>query len=130
VACRPAFSRFGAEGVPPDTVDELRTMLLFLDTMQDGDELRALMVRKPHPDRRPQRHMELERYVQSPPDLYCLLSNDERETCDLNSEDYHELWFLPDIRLITFLLMARMTRLPGLRKAHKNGSRPLQPVVS
>jgi proteic killer suppression protein len=37
-----------AKGVPPDTIDKLRKMLVFLDAMDDLDELRALTAWKPH----------------------------------------------------------------------------------
>lgn len=37
-----------AQGVPPDTVSNLRKMFLFLDTMMEGDELRSLVVWKVH----------------------------------------------------------------------------------
>jgi plasmid stabilization system protein ParE/plasmid maintenance system killer protein len=53
------YSEASTKGVPPDTVDKLRKMLVFLDSMEDPEELRALTSWKaPHVDRRPQRHME------------------------------------------------------------------------
>jgi toxin HigB-1 len=44
------------KGVPPDSVDKLRKMLGYLDTMEDFEELRALAAWKnAHAHRRPQR---------------------------------------------------------------------------
>ena len=37
-----------ARGVPPETVDKLRKMFAFLDSMTDADELRALPHWKAH----------------------------------------------------------------------------------
>jgi plasmid maintenance system killer protein len=59
-----------AKGVPSDSADRLRKMLAFLEAMQETDELRTLAAWKAHTlDRRPQRHVELKRYAQSPPDV-------------------------------------------------------------
>jgi proteic killer suppression protein len=37
-----------AKGVSPDTVDKLRKMFVFLDAMQDAEELRSLAAWKVH----------------------------------------------------------------------------------
>ena len=76
-----------AKGVPPDTVDKLRKMLPFPDTMQDGDELRSLTVWKVHTltgDRKDTWSLSVTRN--------CRLTftiDDGREICDLNLQDYH-----------------------------------------
>jgi addiction module HigA family antidote len=65
------FGGHRAKGVPPDTVDKLRKMFVFLDAMQQAEELRALdELEGSHIDRRPQRHMEFERYAQPPFDVH------------------------------------------------------------
>jgi plasmid maintenance system killer protein len=71
-----------AKGVPPDTVDKLRKMLAFLDTMQEADELRAVTVWKVHTllgGRK--RHMEFKRHAQPPPDVL-----DRRRAANLRRE--------------------------------------------
>jgi proteic killer suppression protein len=76
-----------AKGVPPDTVDKLRKMFLFLDTMQDGGELRALAAWKAHTltgDRKGTWSLSVTRNRR----LTFTVDN-EREICDLNLEDYH-----------------------------------------
>jgi proteic killer suppression protein len=42
------FLEDSAKGVPPDTADKLRTMLTFLQEMQDPKTLRALPLWKAH----------------------------------------------------------------------------------
>jgi proteic killer suppression protein len=76
-----------AKGVSPDTVDKLRKMFAFLDTMQDAEELRALAGWKVHTltgDRRGTWSLSVTRNRR-----LTFTINDEREICDVNLEDYH-----------------------------------------
>jgi addiction module HigA family antidote len=58
------------KGVPPDTVDKLRKMFALLDDMEDPEELRnAALVEGAYLNRRPQGHLEPERYRQLAVDL-------------------------------------------------------------
>jgi plasmid maintenance system killer protein len=67
---RKLYADDAAKGVPPDTVDNLCKMFAFLDSMEDPEELRMLRSWKAHTlNRRPQRHMEHERYRQSAIDV-------------------------------------------------------------
>ncbi|PWT99658.1 MAG: plasmid maintenance system killer [Terriglobia bacterium] len=76
-----------AKGVSPDTVDKLRKMFFFLDTMQEAEELRTLASWKVHTltgDRKGTWSLNVTRN--------CRLTftiNDEPEICDVNLEDYH-----------------------------------------
>jgi proteic killer suppression protein len=81
------YSEDNAKGVPPDTVDKLRKMFAFLDTMQEAEELRALTVWKVHTltgDRKGTWSLSVTRNRR----LTFTIDN-EREICDLNLEDYH-----------------------------------------
>ena len=76
-----------AKGVPAETVDKLRKMFLFLDSMQECDELRALAVWKVHTltgDRKDTWSLSVTRNRRLTFNI-----DDEREICDLNLEDYH-----------------------------------------
>lgn len=76
-----------AKGVSADTVDKLRKMFAFLDTMQDLEELRALASWKVHTltgDRKGTLSLSVTRNRR-----LTFTINDEREICDLNLEDYH-----------------------------------------
>jgi proteic killer suppression protein len=81
------YSEGSAKGVPPDTVDKLRMMFAFLDTMQEVEELRALTVWKVHTltgDRKGTWSLSVTRNRR-----LTFTIHDEREICDLNLEDYH-----------------------------------------
>jgi proteic killer suppression protein len=81
------YSEDSAKGVPPDTVDKLRKMLAFLDTMQEAEELRALTVWKVHTltgDRKGTWSSSVTRNRR-----LTFTIDDEREICDLNLDDYH-----------------------------------------
>jgi proteic killer suppression protein len=81
------YSEDSAKGVPPDTVDKLRKMFLFLDTMQEAEELRALTAWKVHTltgDRKGTWSLSVTRNRR-----LTFIIDDEREICDLNLEDYH-----------------------------------------
>jgi len=52
-----------AKGVSPDTVDKLRKMFAFLDNSRRPRNWGPDKLESPHADRRPQRHMEFERYA-------------------------------------------------------------------
>jgi proteic killer suppression protein len=81
------YSEDSAKGVPPDTVDKLRKMFAFLDTMQEAEELRALTVWKVHTvtgDRKGTWSLSVTRNRR-----LTFTIDDEREICDLNLENYH-----------------------------------------
>lgn len=76
-----------AKGVSADTVDKLRKMFAFLDTMQEAEELRALASWKVHTltgDRKGTWSLSVTRNRR-----LTFTINDEREICDVNLEDYH-----------------------------------------
>ena len=77
-----------AKGVPPDTVDKLRKMLAYLDTIEDPEELRALTAWKVHTltgDRKGTWSLSVTRNRR----LTFRIDTAERELCDVNLEDYH-----------------------------------------
>ena len=76
-----------AKGVPPDTVDKLRKMLAFLDTMQEADELRDVTVWKVHTllgGRKGTLSLSVTRNRR-----LTFWIDDEPQICDVNLEDYH-----------------------------------------
>ena len=76
------------KGVPPDTVDKLRKMLVFLDNMEDPDELYALTAWKVHTltgDRKGTWSLSVTRNRR----LTFCIDSAEHELCDVNLEDYH-----------------------------------------
>ena len=76
------------KGVPPDSVDKLRKMLAFLDSMQDPDEMRLLPAWKAHTlagDRKGAWSLTVTRNRR----LTFIIDVEEPEICDLNLEDYH-----------------------------------------
>ena len=86
------LKRFYAEGstksVPPETVDKLRKMFAYLDTIDAPDELRALTVWKTHTltgDRKGTWSLSVTRNRR----LTFRIDTAEREICDVNLEDYH-----------------------------------------
>jgi proteic killer suppression protein len=82
------YSEGNAKGVPPDTVDKLRKMFAFLDTMADPDELRSLTAWKAHTltgDRKGTVSLSVTRNRR----LTFRIDAAEREICDMNLEDYH-----------------------------------------
>ena len=77
-----------AKGVKPDTVDKLRKMFAFLDTIDDPDELRALAAWKAHTltgDRKGTWSLSVTRNQR----LTFRIDPAEREIYDVNLEDYH-----------------------------------------
>jgi toxin HigB-1 len=82
------YSEDNARGVPADTVDKLRKMFAFLDSMDDPDELRALLAWKPHTltgNRKATVSLSVTRNRR----LTFRIDAAEREICDVNLEDYH-----------------------------------------
>jgi proteic killer suppression protein len=76
------------KGVPPDTVDNLRKMLAFLDEMEDPEELRMLPSWKAHTltgDRKGTWSLS----VTANRRLTFRIDTAEREIYDVNLEDYH-----------------------------------------
>ena len=82
------YSEGNAKGVSPDTVDKLRKMFAFLDTMNDADELRSLTAWKPHTltgDRKGTVSLSVTRNRR----LTFWIETAEQEIRDVNLEDYH-----------------------------------------
>ena len=76
------------KGVAPDTVDKLRKIFVFLDNMDDPEELRALTAWKVHTlagNRKGVWSLSVTRNRR----LTFVIDLVEREICDLNLEDYH-----------------------------------------
>ncbi|BFU91445.1 MAG: Plasmid maintenance system killer [Nitrospira sp.] len=76
------------KGVPADTVDKLRKMLAYLDTIEDPEELRVLTSWKVHTltgDRKGTWSLRVTRNRR----LTFRIDAAERELCDMNLEDYH-----------------------------------------
>ena len=77
-----------AKGVPPDSADELRKMLAFLDDMQEPEELHALPTWKARTltgDRKGTWSLSVTRNRR----LTFRIDTAELEICDLNLKDYH-----------------------------------------
>jgi toxin HigB-1 len=77
-----------SKGVPPDTVDKLRKMFLYLDNIEDPEELRALTAWKVHTltgDRKETWSLS----VTGNRRLTFRIDVAECEICDVNLEDYH-----------------------------------------
>jgi proteic killer suppression protein len=77
-----------AKGVPPDTVDKLRKMFVYLDNIEDPEELRVLTAWKVHTltgDRKGTWSLSVTRNRR----LTFRVDTAEREICDVNLEDYH-----------------------------------------
>jgi len=82
------YSEQSKKGVPPDTLDKLRKMFAYLDSMEDPDELRALTSWKAHTltgDRKGVWSLSVTRNRR----LTFRIHMAEREICDVNLEDYH-----------------------------------------
>jgi proteic killer suppression protein len=82
------YTEDSATGVPPDTVDKLRKMFVYLDNMEDPEELRTLTVWKVHTltgDRKGTWSLSVTRNHR----LTFRIDTSEREICDVNLEDYH-----------------------------------------
>jgi proteic killer suppression protein len=82
------YSEGSARGVPPDTVDKLRKMFAYLDSMEDHDELRTLAAWNVHTltgDRKGIWSLSVTRNRR----LTFRVDAVDRELCDVNLEDYH-----------------------------------------
>jgi len=82
------YTEDNAKGVPPDTADKLRKMLVFLDNMGDPAELYALASWKAHRltgDRKGIWSLSVTRNRR----LTFGIDSAEHEICDMNLEDYH-----------------------------------------
>jgi proteic killer suppression protein len=82
------YTEDSVKGVPPDTVDKLRKMFVYLDNMEDPEELRTLTVWKVHTltgDRKGTWSLSVTRNRR----LTFRIDTAEREICDVNLEDYH-----------------------------------------
>lgn len=81
------YTEDNAKGVPADTVDKLRKIFVFLDAMQEAEELRALTSWEVHTltgDRKGTWSLSVTRNRR-----LTFTISDEREICDVNLEDYH-----------------------------------------
>jgi toxin HigB-1 len=77
-----------AKSVPPDTVDKLRKMFVYLDNIEDPEELRVLTTWKAHTltgDRKGTWSLSVTRNRR----LTFHIDTAEREICDVDLEDYH-----------------------------------------
>jgi toxin HigB-1 len=82
------YTEDSTKGVPADTVDKLRKMFVYLDNIEDPEELRALAAWKVHTltgDRKGTWSLSVTRNRR----LTFYIDNAEREICDVNLEDYH-----------------------------------------
>ena len=82
------YTEDSAKGVPPDAADKLRKMLVYLDNMEDPEELRALTAWKVHTltgDRKGTWSLSVTRNRR----LTFRIDTAEHEICDVNLEDYH-----------------------------------------
>lgn len=82
------YTEDSAKGVPPETADKLRKMLVFLDNMEDPEELRSLTAWKVHTltgDRKGTWSLSVTRNRR----LTFRIDTAEHEICDVNLEDYH-----------------------------------------
>jgi toxin HigB-1 len=82
------YAEDNAKGVPPDTVDKLRKMFVYLDSIEDPEELRALTAWKVHTltgDRKGTWSLSVTRNRR----LTFRIDTAEREIWDVNLEDYH-----------------------------------------
>ncbi len=80
--------RTSVTGVPPDSADKLRKMLVFLDNMEDAEELRSLPTWKVHTltgDHKGTWGLSVTRNRR----LTFIIDVKEVEICDVNLEDYH-----------------------------------------
>ena len=75
-------------GLPPSSIDKLRKMIVFLEEMNDANELRNVPVWKAHllkGGRKGAWSLHVTRNWR----LTFWIDPSEREICDLNFEDYH-----------------------------------------
>jgi len=82
------YTEDSAKGVPPDTADKLRKMLVYLDNIEHPEELRALVAWKLHTltgDRKGTWSVSVTRNRR----LTFRIDTVEHEICDVNLEDYH-----------------------------------------
>ena len=82
------YAKDSVKGLPPDTVDKLRKMFVYLDNIEDPEELRALTAWQVHTltgDRKGTWSLSVTRNRR----LTFRIDAAEREICDVNLEDYH-----------------------------------------
>ncbi len=82
------YTEDSAKGMPPDAADKLRKMLVYLDNMEDPEELRSLTAWKVHTltgDRKGTWSLSVTRNRR----LTFRIDTAEHEICDVNLEDYH-----------------------------------------
>jgi len=83
------YTEDSAKGLSPDTADKLRKMLVYLDNMEDPEELRSLTAWKVHTltgDRKGTWSLSVTRNRR----LTFRIDTTEHEICDVNLEDYHQ----------------------------------------
>jgi toxin HigB-1 len=82
------YAEDSAKGIPPDSADQLRKMLAFLDDMESPEELRALSTWKAHTlagDRKGTWSLSVTRNRR----LTFRIDAVEQEIYDVSLEDYH-----------------------------------------
>jgi proteic killer suppression protein len=82
------YSEGSVKSVPPDTVDKLRKMFAYIDSIEDPEQLRSLAAWKVHTltgDRKGTWSLSVTRNRR----LTFRTDPAEREICDVNLEDYH-----------------------------------------
>jgi proteic killer suppression protein len=82
------YTEDSAKGVPPDTVDPPRKMFVYLDNIEDPEELRSLTAWKVHTltgERKGTWSLSVTRNRR----LTFRIDTAEHEICDVNLEDYH-----------------------------------------
>ena len=85
---RRLYEENNSRGLPAASVDKLRKMFVFMDAMEDDDELRSIPTWKPHlmsGDRKGTWSL----YVRRNWRITFRIDADEEEICDVNFEDYH-----------------------------------------
>lgn len=82
------YEQDSASAVPPESLDKLRKILAFLDSMQDSDELWALPVWKVH-TLAGKRKGTFSLSITGNRRLTFRIDPAEREICDIDLEDYH-----------------------------------------
>jgi proteic killer suppression protein len=87
-ALRRLYVEDSAKGLPAPAVTKLRTMLTFLQDMQDEDELRHIPVWKAH-QLTGNRRGTWSLHVTANWRLTFRIDRAEDEICDLDFEDYH-----------------------------------------
>ena len=85
---RRLYEENNSKGLPAASVDKIRKMLVFMDAMENADELRSIPTWKPHlmsGDRKGTWSLSVTRNWR----ITFWIDAAEEEICDVNFEDYH-----------------------------------------